>query len=279
MIQLGNYNELRVARSTSVGLFLTDDDGTEILLPNKYVPENVELDEMLKVFCYLDSLERPVSTNLIPYVIRDEFAFLEVVEVNEVGAFVDWGLEKHLLVPFREQRIEMQAGRKYVVHCHLDEKSFRLVGSNKLDKFLNNENIDFDVNDEVDVLVSRKTELGWEVVIENKYKGLIFFSDVFKPITIGDRLKGFIKAVRADKKIDVALQPLGNKMLDPTADLIYEVLLSEKGFLPLNDKSSPEAIKQKFHISKKAFKKGIGVLYRNRKILLKEDGIHLIVES
>ncbi|GMN05423.1 S1-like domain-containing RNA-binding protein [Croceitalea sp. MTPC5] len=276
MIQLGNYNELTVNRSTSVGVFLEDDDGTEILLPNKYVPENVKLDEKLTVFCYLDSQERPVSTTLKPFIIRNSFAFLKVVEVNSIGAFLDWGLEKHLFVPYREQRVKMEAGRWYVVYCYLDEQSFRLTASSKIDKFLSNEEISVKYNDEVEILVSRKTELGWEVIIGHKHKGLLFFDEVFRPIAIGDTLKGYIKRIREDKKIDISLQALGSKMLDATASLIYKKLLEEDGFLPLHDKSLPEEIKRKLQLSKKAFKKGVGVLYKDRKITIQEDGIRLI---
>ena len=276
MIQLGNYNTLEILRSTSVGLFLGDDEGTEILLPNKYVPDPIEIGQKINVFCYLDSSERPVSTTLHPYIIRNNFAFLEVAEISAYGAFMDWGLEKHLLVPFREQRIKMEKGKKYVVCCYLDEQSFRLTASNKLDKFLDNNNITKKVNDEVSLLISRKTELGWEAVVDNKYKGLLFFGDVFKDIKIGDSLTGFIKNIRADKKLDVSLLATGQKMLKSTADLILEKLKEANGFLTLHDKSSPEEIKQELQLSKKAFKKGVGVLYRERKITIESDGIRLI---
>ncbi|WP_350291725.1 S1-like domain-containing RNA-binding protein [uncultured Croceitalea sp.] len=276
MIQLGNYNTLEILRSTSVGLFLGDDEGTEILLPNKYVPDPIEIGQKLKVFCYLDNSERPVSTILEPYIIRNEFAFLEVAEISAYGAFMDWGLEKHLLVPFREQRLKMEKGRKYVVHCYLDEQSFRLTASNKLDKFLDNEKITKNLNDEVSLLISRKTELGWEAVVDNKHKGLLFFSDVFKEIRIGDRLTGFIKNIREDKKLDVSLLPIGQKMLEPTSELILKKIKEAGGFLTLHDKSSPEEIKEELQLSKKAFKKGVGVLYRERKIAIEANGIRLL---
>lgn len=276
MIQLGNYNTLEILRSTSIGLFLGDDEGTEILLPNKYVPEPIEIGQKLTVFCYLDSSERPVSTTLQPYIIRNNFAFLEVAELSAYGAFMDWGLEKHLLVPFREQRIKMEKGKKYVVHCYLDEQSFRLTASNKLDKFLNNDAITKRVNDQVSLLICRKTELGWEAVVDNKHKGLLFFSDVFKEIKIGDSLRGFIKNIRTDKKLDVSLVPTGQKMLESTAVLILKKLEEANGFLTLHDKSSPEEIKKELQLSKKAFKKGVGMLYRERKITIESDGIRLI---
>ncbi|TMU56288.1 S1 RNA-binding domain-containing protein [Flagellimonas algicola] len=276
MIALGNYNTLKVLRSTRIGLFLGDEEGTEVLLPNKYVPEDFEIDMELKVFCYLDSSERPIATTLEPYIIRDGFAYLKVVQVGSYGAFLDWGLEKHLLVPFREQAVRMEEGKSYIVHCYLDEVTFRLTGSGRLNKFLSNEGFDLKPNTKVSLLVSRKTPLGWEVVIEDKYKGLVFESDVFKPIAIGDRLKGYIKSVRPDNKIDVSLQPLGAKMLEPTANLILDKLKENQGFLQLHDKSSPEEIKTELHLSKKAFKKAIGTLYKERKIAIKDDGIYLL---
>jgi hypothetical protein len=276
MIQLGNYNTLKVLRSTSVGLFLGDDEGTEILLPNKYVPEDFKIDMDMEVFCYLDNHERPIATTLKPLIIRNGFAFLEVAEVGEFGAFMDWGVEKHLLVPFKEQTVRMEEGRKYAVHCYLDEKTFRLTGSSKVDKFLSNVEVAYEINDEVDLLVYRRTPLGWEVIVDERHKGLIFESDVFRPISIGDALKGYVKNVRADKKIDLSLQPIGAKMLEPTAKMIYDKLVQSDGFLPLHDKSSPEEIQQMLRMSKKAFKKGIGILYRQRKINLQEDGIHLL---
>jgi predicted RNA-binding protein (virulence factor B family) len=276
MIELGNYNTLKVLRSTSIGLFLGDDEGTEVLLPNKYVPDDFEIDGDLEVFCYLDNGERPIATTLKPFVKRNGFAFLKVVEVGAYGAFMDWGLEKHLLVPFREQGIDMEEGKKYVVHCYLDEETFRLTGSSRLNKFLSNEGFNLEVNSEVEIMVSRKTPLGYEVIIEDKYKGLIFESDIFKPMAIGDRLKGYIKTVRPDNKVDVSLQQTGSKMLEPTAKFIFEKLKENNGFLALHDKSSPDEIKNTLHISKKSFKKAIGTLYKERKITIADDGIYLV---
>ncbi|MEC7772036.1 MAG: S1-like domain-containing RNA-binding protein [Bacteroidota bacterium] len=276
MIELGNYNTLKVLRSTSIGLFLGDDEGTEILLPNKYVPEDFEIDQEMEVFCYLDNAERPISTTLKPKIIRNGFACLEVVEVGAYGAFMDWGLEKHLLVPFREQSQRMEEGNKYIVHCYMDEESMRLTGSSRVDKFLSNENVVYEQNDPVDLLVHRKTPLGWEVIVDERHKGLIFDSDIFNPVKVGDRLRGFIKNVREDKKLDISLQPIGAKMLEPTAKMILDKLVENGGFLPLHDKSSPEDIKNTLHLSKKAFKKGVGILYRQRKINIQDDGIHML---
>lgn len=276
MIELGNYNILEILRDTSVGLFLGSEGGTEILLPNKYVPKNYEIGDKINVFCYLDHDERPVSTTLDPFVRRNQFGFLQVAEVNNFGAFLDWGLEKHLLVPFREQREKMKEGQWYVVYCYLDEQTFRLVGSNKLDKFLDNEKLTIKNGDQVDIMVTRLTDLGWEVIINHCHKGLVYSNEVYQKLSIGDKVKGYIKSVRPDKKVDVSLQQLGRESLEPTADKIFERLREKEGFLPLHDKSNPEDITRELQMSKKSFKRGIGILYKARKIEIKEDGIYLV---
>ncbi len=275
MIALGKYNTLKILRDTSVGLFLGDTEGTEILLPNKYVPKNYEIEDEINVFCYLDHEERPVATTLKPYIKRDNFALLKVAEVNNYGAFMDWGLEKHLLVPFREQRSRMIEGQWYVVFCYLDEESFRLVASNKLDKFLSNDQISLKPSEEVALLATRQTDLGWEMIINEMHKGLVYKNEVFKKIAVGDKMTGFIKTLRPDGKIDLSLQPLGYSSLEPAANTIYEKLKASGGFLDLHDKSDPVQIKEVLEMSKKTFKKGIGALYRERKIEIKEDGIYL----
>lgn len=279
MIKIGDYNTLEVLRSTSVGIFLGDEEGTEILLPNKYVPEDVRQGQMLKVFCYLDHMERPIATTLEPYVKRGDFSLLELVEINNIGAFADWGLEKQLLIPYREQQNKVEEGKKYIVHCFMDEKSFRLVGSTKIDRFLDNSEMNLEVGQEVAILVYKKTELGWSVAINDKHQGLVFANEVFKKITIGDRLKGYVKNIREDQKVDISLQPTGVQLLDAAANTILTKLKLNHGFLPLHDKSSPEEIKKELELSKKAFKKGVGILYKKRLIILEEDGIRLLAED
>jgi len=275
MISLGKYNNLEILRDTTVGLFLGDDEGNDVLLPNKYVPEEFEIGDFINVFCYLDHEERIVATTLEPYVMVDQFKLLQVAEVNEYGAFMDWGLEKHLLVPFREQRNKMQEGQWYVVYCYLDEKTDRLVASNKLDKFLSNDELTVNVLEKVDLVVTRLTDLGWEAIINNTHKGLIYANEIFKKVAVGDQLDGYIKHIREDNKIDISLQPIGYKSLEPAANLIYQQLLAHNGFLPLHDKSDPEDIKRIMQMSKKVFKKGIGVLYKERKIKIGTNGIQL----
>ncbi len=275
MIVRGKFNTLVILRDTSVGLFLGDGDGTDILLPNKYVPEQWEIGDKLSVFCYLDHEERPVATNIEPYVQRDCFALLRVVEVNAIGAFLDWGLEKHLLVPFKEQRSKMQEGQSYVVYCYLDELTFRLVGSNKLDKFLDNSNAAFETGDRVEALVTRKSDLGWDVIVNNQFKGMVYENEVFKQIAVGDRMTAYVKQQREDHKLDISLQALGVAVLEPSAKQILTLLEAHKGFLPLHDKSDPQEIKAYLEMSKKVFKKAIGTLYKNREIRISTDGIYL----
>ncbi|MEZ4968160.1 MAG: S1-like domain-containing RNA-binding protein [Flavobacteriaceae bacterium] len=276
MIALGKYNNLEILRDTTVGLFLGDGEGNDVLLPNKYVPKEFEIGDLIDVFCYLDHEERIVATTLVPFVTVDQFQLLQVAEVNEYGAFMDWGLEKHLLVPFREQRNKMQEGQWYVVYCYLDEKTDRLVASNKLDKFLSNDNITVQALDEVDLVVTRQTDLGWEVIINNKYKGLVYANEIYKKVAVGDKLKGYIKNIRPDNKIDVSLQPIGYQSMEPAANLIYEKLVANGGVLKLHDKSDPEDIKKILQMSKKTFKKGIGALYKERKIEIRPESIKLL---
>lgn len=233
------------------------------------------MDSELKVFCYLDNEQRPIATTLEPLVKRDGFAFLEVMDVGPYGAFLNWGLQKHLLVPFREQKVTMEVGKKYVVRCYLDPDSFRLVASSRIKRFLSNEAPHFKSNTPVQLLIYRKTPLGWEAIIENQYSGLLFESDVFQPLSIGERVQGYIKKIRPDNKIDLTLQPIGASMLAPTAELVFERLQANGGFLALHDKSSPDEIQKVLHLSKKAFKKAIGTLYKEKRILIKEDGIYL----
>jgi hypothetical protein len=276
MIELGNYNTLKILRETAVGLFLGDDDVDDLLLPLKYVPDDFRIGDDINVFCYLDHEERPIATTLKPLIKRNSFGCLRVAEVNDFGAFLDWGLEKHLLVPFREQQTKMIEGESYVVFCYLDEKTFRLVASSRLDKFTENEEISLNPKEEVDLLVSRRSELGWNVIINNKYEGLVFKSEVFQPMKVGAILKGYVKKIREDNKIDISLKPIGHLGLEPAAKQIFEQLELANGYIPIHDKSSPEDIQEMFQMSKKTFKKAIGALYKERKIEIKSDGIYQV---
>ncbi len=275
MISIGQYNKLKILRETSVGLFLGNNEGDDILLPNKYVPEFFEIDDELNVFCYLDHSERPVATTLSPYIKINEFALLQAVVVNDIGAFLDWGLEKHLFVPFKEQARKMEQGKWYLVYMYLDEETDRLVGSSKTNHFLNNDVLTVNELEEVDLIVSRYTDLGVEVIINQKHKGLVYNNEIFREVKLGESLKGVIKKIREDNKIDVSLQIIGYENIEPSSEVILQKLKANNGFLNLHDKSSPEEIKRVLEMSKKTFKKAIGSLYKKKRIVINDDGIRL----
>ncbi|WP_417352055.1 S1 RNA-binding domain-containing protein [Flavobacterium alkalisoli] len=275
MIEIGQYNTLKIERDTSVGLYLTD-GSKDVLLPNKYVPRKFEMGDELAVFVYLDHEERLVATTLKPYITLNDFAYLRVSYINKFGAFVDWGLEKDLFVPFREQARPMEKSKRYLIHMYIDEKTGRLVGSSKLSRFLDNEELSVEVGEEVDLIVSHITDMGINVIINGKHKGLLYKDEVYEELRTGDRVNGFIKAIRPDNKIDVSLQKAGVEGIEPNAEKILEELRDSRGFLRLTDDSHPEDIKSVLKMSKKAFKKAIGSLYKQRLIEIKEDGIYLI---
>jgi len=284
MIEIGKYNTLTILRDTQVGLFLgtpeTDPEGIhDVLLPNKYVPNEFEIGEELIVFVYLDHEQRPVATTLEPYILLNEFALLRVNYVNQVGAFMDWGMEKDILVPFKEQARPMEKGKRYLVYLYMDEKTNRLVASSKTNQFLNNEELTVEKGEEVELIVSHITEIGINVIINERHKGLLYKDEVYDDaIRTGDRMRGYIKNIRPDNKIDVALQIQGYQSIEPNADLIMNELRASRGFLRLTDNSHPEDIKTVLKMSKKTFKKAIGALYREKLIEIKEDGIYLITE-
>ena len=276
MIEIGVYNKLRILRETTVGLFLGDDEGESVLLPNKYCPKEFELDDEIEVFVYLDHEERKVATNIAPKIQLNDFALLKVNAVTEVGAFMDWGLEKELLVPYSEQRMSMEEGRWYMVYLCLDNESERLFASNKIEKFLQNEVINVKEDDEVDIIIYRKTDLGYLCIINEEHKGLLYANEVFRELNIGDKLTAFVKKVREDNKIDLSLQAKGFVQYnDANEKLVMEKLKENEGFLSLHDKSSPDEIYEQLGISKKAFKKTIGTLYKQKAITLQEDGIRV----
>ncbi len=277
IMEIGHYNTLTIARETKVGLFLTDGT-TDVLLPVKYVPDSFALGDEIIVFVYLDHEERPVATTLEPYILLDEFGLLRVNYVNNFGAFLDWGLEKDLFVPFKEQARPMEKGKRYLVFAYMDEKTNRIVASSKTNQFLHNEELTVEEGDEVDLIISHITELGINVIINDQHKGLLYKDQVYDDIRLGDRLVGYIKNIRPDKKIDVTLQKMGYQNVEPNAEKILDELRASRGFLRLNDASHPEDIKTVLKMSKKTFKKAIGALYKEKRIEIKEDGIYLVKE-
>ncbi|RXR33013.1 GntR family transcriptional regulator [Flavobacterium piscinae] len=276
MLTLGVYHTLKIDRSTQVGLFLTN--GTDdVLLPLKYVPKTFEIGDELTVFVYLDHEERPVATTLKPYITLDDFAFLRVNYTNKFGAFLDWGLEKDLFVPFKEQAREMEQGKRYLVHLYLDKKTNRLVASSKLNQFLNLETASFQIGEEVHLIISHVTDMGINVIINGTHKGLVYKNEVYiDKIRPGDKTKGYIKLIRPDGKIDVTFTKVGVESIEENAQFVLDELKASRGFLRLTDNSHPEEIKTVLKMSKKAFKKAIGTLYRQKLIEIKEDGVYLV---
>ena len=276
-MEIGKTNKLIAARSTDNGYYLTDNDGNEVLLPNAYVADDLKIGNEIEVFVYKDSEDRIVATTLKPYVQFEEFAYLKVKEVNDYGAFMDWGLPKDLMVPFAEQTEKMKEGNWYLIFLLEDEQTERLIGSSKVNEFTFTTEIDVNTGDEVDLLLYNITELGMNAIVNNMYKGLIFKSDIHKNIKPGDRIKGFVKQVREDGKIDILLEPAGYKnSIDKNSDIILSALKENDGFLNLTDKSAPEDIKRILGLSKKAFKNGLGNLYKQKIVELNEDGIKLL---
>ncbi len=274
-MKLGEFNTLIIDRLTKVGLFLTDNTN-DVLLPLKYIPKDYKIGDEIKVFLYLDHEERPVATTLEPYIIINDFAFLRVNYTNSFGAFLDWGLEKDLFVPFKEQARPMEQGKRYLVHAYLDDKSDRIVGSSRVNKFLDNSELDLQQGDEVDLIISHITDLGTNVIINKKHKGLMYSNEIYEDLRIGDKHKGYIKTIRPDNKIDVSFQKIGVENIEPNAEVILKELKANKGFLRLNDNSHPEDIKTVLKMSKKSFKKAVGLLYKDKIIEIKEDGIYLV---
>ncbi|KQS33745.1 S1 RNA-binding domain-containing protein [Dyadobacter sp. Leaf189] len=276
MLFIGKYNHLTIERVTSVGMFLSDVEGEEVLLPNQYITDEMQVGDTIRVFVYLDSEDRPVATTQTPKIIRNEFAYLEVKDVSEYGAFLDWGLIKDLFVPFREQTKPMEIGESHVVFLYLDQKSARLLASTKVDKFLDNERLTIKEGDEVDLLIFQKTDLGYNAIVNQYHKGLIYANEVFRDLQVGDSLKGYVKKIREENKLDISLQKSVTEIIEPTGKLIFDIVKKEGGFLNLSDNSSPEEIYKRLQISKKVFKKAIGGLYRQGLIKIADDGIYMI---
>ncbi|MCL5128405.1 MULTISPECIES: S1 RNA-binding domain-containing protein [unclassified Algibacter] len=276
MIHLGQVNTLEILRESEHGAYLIDNEDNQVLLPNRYVPKEFKIWEKLEVFVYLDNDERPVASTDMPYVMRDGFALLRCNEVNDYGAFLDWGLVKELFCPFQEQAFKMKPGGWYLVHCYLDEKTERLVASSKTNRFLDNTELTVAEFDEVDLIVSHPSDIGMNVIVNKKHIGLIYKDQIFKDLSIGDRLKGIVKKIRPGNKLDITLGQIGYRNIEPNAEKIMHELHDNSGFINLTDKSSPEAIKDQLQMSKKNFKKAVGTLYRQRLIEIKPDGIYLV---
>ena len=274
-VELGKYNQLEVVKTVDFGVYLNGGDDGEILLPSRYVPENCKPGDVLNVFIYLDNEERLIATTLQPLVQVGEFACLEVAWVNEYGAFLDWGLMKDLFVPFREQKMKMQKGHRYVVHAHVDEDSYRIMASAKVERYLSKDFPEYQPGEEVEVMVWQKTDLGYKVIVDNRFGGLVYRKEIFKALEPGMRMPAFVRQVREDGKIDLTLQKDGLQKVGDFSEILLQYIKDHEGFTPLNDKSDAEEIYDAFGVSKKTFKKAVGDLYKKRLVVLVEGGIRL----
>ncbi len=277
-MKVGELNTLKILRATSVGMYVGDEEDNDVLLPHKYIPENAEIGQDIEVFIYRDSEDRLIATTLTPSIKLNQFAILEVVHTSGIGAFLDWGLEKDLFVPFREQNDKLRTGQWVPVYLYLDSETDRLVASAKLHKFFKNteEEIPLEEGQQVNILVYEKTDLGYNVIIDNLYKGLIFENEIFRRLAWGDEAVAYIKQIREDGKIDVSLQAIGFKQtIDQNTALILQKLGENNGIVRLSDSSDPIEIEEQLSMSKKAFKKAIGGLYRKGEITIHPDYIEL----
>jgi len=276
MLKLGELNTLTALRQTDNGFYLIDDESNEVLLPNKYVPENFEIDNSIEVFLYKDSEDRIVATTLLPKIRLNGYAALEAIDVSDNGAFFDWGLEKDLMVPFIQQVEPVEKGDFYMVYLYLDEKSERLVGTTKISNTLEKDSVELKIGDKVDLLPYDESEIGISVIVNKMYQGMLFKNEVFEEIMVGDELTGYVKKIREDNKIDVSLNRFGYRAVDDNVEKLVSALKANEGFLNLNDKSSPEDISERLGISKKVFKKAVGALYKQKRLEMSGEGIKLL---
>lgn len=275
MIAIGKYHTLKVTRRVRHGAYLAAGGEAEVLLPTKYVPMEIREGEEIRVFVYLDNGGRPVATTLQPHCTVGDFAFLRVRQVNRMGAFLDWGVEKDLLVPYAEQSMKMEEGRSYVVHVFIDPKSRRIMASSRLRRYVQHHSVDLMEGEAVEMLISGKSQLGTLAIVNNRFQGLLYKSETYKVLRVGEKLKGYVKKVREDGKIDLSLQQIGYAHVDDNAQKILAHLKIRDGFLDLHDKSDPDVIKRRMEMSKKTFKKALGQLYKEGLVELLPHGVRL----
>lgn len=276
IVEIGKIYALEVLKEVDFGVYLDAKGLGEVLLPKRYVPKNTSVGDVLEVFLYTDSEDRPIATTQEPYVIVDECACLKVVDVNHAGAFLDWGLQKDLFVPFSEQNGRMEVGKHYVITAYVDTLTNRVVGSAKLDDILCETSVYFKPKQEVDLLIYDFTDLGYKAVINDTHMGLVYKNEVFQTLKYGQRTKGYIKGIREDKKIDLMLQLPSADTRDDLMNKIVEHLKANGGTSPLTDKSKPEDIYQTFKVSKANYKRALGRLYKLKTINLGKTEITLL---
>jgi predicted RNA-binding protein (virulence factor B family) len=274
-LAIGRRNRLKVLRHRDIGLFLDGGEFGSILLPKRYAPADAEPGQLLDVFVYLDSEDQLIATTEQPLIEVGQCACLRVVSIGSVGAFLDWGLPKDLLLPFGQQQQRVEEGKRYLVYAYLDNSN-RIAASTKLNRFIDHQGEDYRVHQPVELLIAERTELGVKAVVDHRHWGLLHHADLFKPVRYGQRLTGYIKRVRSDGKLDLVLERAGYAPVSGLTEQILEQLQAQGGFLPFTDRSDPGLIKQQFGVSKKKFKMALGALYKARKISLDDTGIRLI---
>jgi hypothetical protein len=280
MAIIGKRNTLPIVRAAAPGLYLDGGELGELLLPGRYIPAGLKPKDKLDVFVYRDSEDRLVATTETPLATVGEFAYLKVVSVNRnIGAFLDWGLAKDLLLPYREQETSLRAGDRVIVHVGLDEKTNRIVASMRLNRHLSHDTLAYRKGQPVDLLIIGRTPLGYNAIIENTHRGLLYHDNLAAPLASGQKVKGFVRTVRPNGKIDLSLDASGYKRVAPLRDQIIQALEANSGHLAFDDDSSPDAIRQKFGVSKKAFKQALGKLYKERRIRFQNPGIELLDNS
>ncbi len=268
---------MRVVKELDFGIYLDGGEMGEILMPKKWVPAGTHPEDMLDVFIYFDSSDRPIATTLKPKIQVGEFAWLKVKAVDRIGAFLDWGLDKDLLVPFSEQNAKMEEGRSYLVYAYFDTRSKRIAASARLEKFLDIEPVEYKENEEVDLLIWTRSDMGYKAIINQKHLGLVYANQIFQDLKPGQKINGYIAQVRPDGKIDLRLQKTGyENVIDDFARKLIDILKENDDYLPLTDKSSPDDIYKVLGMSKKNFKKALGALYKKKIISIGDDGFSLV---
>ncbi len=275
-LEIGKINTLEIDRITDPGLYLVCEEGEEdVLLPNAYVTDEMKLGDEIKVFIYTDSEDRLIATTLKPKAMLDEFAYMEVVDVASFGAFLDWGLPKDLFVPRSFQKIKLEVGMKFVFRVCLDEETGRLIGAHKFKKFIRNDIEELEVNQQVHIIIREKTPLGFKVIVNNLYEAMIYHNEIFEDIWIGQKKIAYVKNIRSDRKLDISLQPIGKSNADTASSRIEKILKENGGNLEFNYKSSPSAIKDRFGLSKKNYKRALTSLIEDEIIIVNESGMCL----
>jgi predicted RNA-binding protein (virulence factor B family) len=275
MIEIGKINKLKILRRTDKEIILDGEEEGELHVPEREIPLDAITGDEIEVFIYRNAQRKAVATGIFPYVLAGEFDFLTVNETSEAGALLDWGLSRDLFLPAREQKMRVRPDNSYLVYVYYDLNSRQIIATTRVERFIGNMKPEYVMNQEVELLFVRETEIGYRVIVDNAHWGMVYRSEIFQPVNYGLRTKGYVKQVREDGKIDVSLQKQGYKIVDELGELILEKLQENGGFLPVNDKTGSDEINNLFACSKKSFKKTIGALYREHRILIEEEGIRL----